>query len=54
MSEINILKECKSDYIVRYYGSYFKNNHLWYNKNILIKINFLSKGSLWNIVLQDL
>ncbi len=27
--EINIMKECKSEYIVRYYGSYLKNNNLW-------------------------
>lgn len=42
MSEINILKECKSDYIVRYYGSYFKNNHLWYYYKLL-KIYFQNK-----------
>ena len=27
--EIQILKECKSDYIVKYYGSYFHSNNLW-------------------------
>lgn len=29
MKEISILKSCKSDYVVRYYGSYYKNNDLW-------------------------
>lgn len=27
--EITILKECRSPYIVTYYGSYFKDNNLW-------------------------
>jgi serine/threonine protein kinase len=27
--EITILKECKSEYIVSYYGSYLKDNKLW-------------------------
>ena len=27
--EIQILKECKSDYIVKYYGSYFHSSNLW-------------------------
>lgn len=26
-----ILKSCYSNYIVRYYGSYFKDNDLWVN-----------------------
>jgi len=29
MKEIEFMKGCKSDYIVRYYGSYFKDNELW-------------------------
>lgn len=29
MKEISILKSCKSEYIVRYYGSYYKDNDLW-------------------------
>ena len=29
IKEISILKSCKSEYIVRYYGSYYKNNDLW-------------------------
>lgn len=29
MKEITILKECNSDYIIRYYGSYYKDGDLW-------------------------
>lgn len=29
MKEISILKSCKSNYIVQYYGSYYKGNNLW-------------------------
>ena len=29
MQEISMLKTCKSEYIVRYYGSYMKSHYLW-------------------------
>ena len=29
MKEITILKECKSDFVIRYYGSYYKEGDLW-------------------------
>lgn len=29
MNEISILKSCRFDYVVRYYGSYYKDNDLW-------------------------
>ena len=29
LKEIAILKSCNSSYIVRYYGSYYKDNDLW-------------------------
>lgn len=29
MKEITILKECRSDFIIRYYGSYYKEGDLW-------------------------
>ena len=29
MKEISILKSCKSEYIVRYYGSYYTDTDLW-------------------------
>jgi hypothetical protein len=29
INEINIMKQCQSEYIVSYFGSYFKDNDLW-------------------------
>ena len=29
IKEINVMNGCDSPSIVRYYGSYFKNDHLW-------------------------
>lgn len=29
MKEIDFMKGCRSPYIVRYYGSYFKDSELW-------------------------
>lgn len=29
MQEISILKSCRSEYVVRYYGSYYKDNDIW-------------------------
>lgn len=29
MKEIDFMKGCRSPFIVRYYGSYFKDNELW-------------------------
>lgn len=29
MNEISILKSCRFDFVVRYYGSYYKDNDLW-------------------------
>ena len=29
LKEIALLKSCNSSYIVRYYGSYYKDNDLW-------------------------
>ena len=34
MKEISILKSCRSDYIVRYYGSYYKDNDLWVGSTV--------------------
>lgn len=31
LNGVIILKSCYSNYIVRYYGSYFKDNDLWVN-----------------------
>lgn len=32
MKEITILKECRNDFIIRYYGSYYKDGDLWVRK----------------------
>jgi serine/threonine protein kinase len=29
IKEIKIMQQCNSEYIVQYYGSYFKNSDLW-------------------------
>jgi serine/threonine protein kinase len=29
LNEIKIMKQCRSPYIISYYGSYFKDNELW-------------------------
>jgi serine/threonine protein kinase len=36
MKEIGILKKCDSDYIVTYYGSYFKDQDLWVSNICII------------------
>lgn len=47
MREISILKGCKSDYVVRYYGSYYKDNDIW----VIGLFWIISNRLLWNIVL---
>lgn len=42
--EIHILKECDSDYIVRYRGSFFKDNRLW------IVMEYCGAGSLCDLM----
>lgn len=29
IKEISIMQQCDSKYVVKYYGSYFKNSDLW-------------------------
>ena len=29
IKEISIMQQCNSPYVVKYYGSYFKNTDLW-------------------------
>lgn len=41
IKEISIMQQCDSPYVVKYYGSYFKNSDLWVRIfKFLIKINF--------------
>lgn len=35
MKEIEFMKGCRSPYIVRYFGSYFKENELWVSNMLL-------------------
>lgn len=42
--EIDILKECKSPYILRYYGCYIKNRDIW------IIIEFCDSGSVLDLM----
>ena len=42
--DISIMKQCVSPYIVRYYGSYFKNTDLW------IVMEYCGAGSVSDIM----
>jgi len=42
--EISILKQCKSPYIVQYYGSYMKDNDLW------LILEYCNPGSVIDII----
>lgn len=42
--EIEILKECKSPYILRYYGCYYKKGEIW------IIIEFCDAGSVYDLM----
>jgi serine/threonine protein kinase len=37
IKEISIMQQCDSPYVVKYYGSYFKNTDLWVS-NILFRV----------------
>lgn len=42
--EIKILKECESEYIVRYFGSYYNKNYLW------LIMEFCAAGSIIDLI----
>lgn len=42
--QIAILRECNDEHIVKYYGSYFKDNNLW------IVMEYCMAGSITDIV----
>jgi len=44
MKEIDFMKSCRSPYIVRYFGSYFKENELW------IVMEYCGAGSVCDIM----
>ena len=35
IKEISIMQQCDSPYVVKYYGSYFKNTDLWVGSDML-------------------
>ncbi|CAI2356936.1 unnamed protein product [Caenorhabditis sp. 36 PRJEB53466] len=44
IKEISIMQQCKSKYVVKYYGSYFKNSDLW------IVMEYCGAGSVSDIM----
>jgi len=40
IKEISIMQQCDSQYIVKYYGSYFKNTDLWVSSLVTVQIRF--------------
>lgn len=61
IKEISIMQQCDSPYVVKYYGSYFKNTDLWVSQYVLCfiipnKLDYLSilillvdcDGVLWS------
>ena len=41
IKEISIMQQCDSPYVVKYYGSYFKNTDLWVCHELLTQIKKL-------------
>lgn len=50
IKEISIMQQCDSPYVVKYYGSYFKNTDLWVSCDIdhHAIIPFNSKSTSFN------
>lgn len=44
IKEISIMQQCDSPYVVKYYGSYFKNTDLW------IVMEYCGAGSVSDII----
>ena len=45
IKEISIMQQCDSPYVVKYYGSYFKNTDLWVSLDVFILLYFVLKMS---------
>lgn len=41
IKEISIMQQCDSKYVVKYYGSYFKNSDLWVILILFVCVWFL-------------
>lgn len=48
MKEITILKECRSDFIIRYYGSYYKDGDLWVSV-VFFFSNAIDRDGIWRL-----
>lgn len=48
MKEITILKECRSDFIIRYYGSYYKDGDLWVSV-VFFFSNAIDCDGIWRL-----
>ena len=64
IKEISIMQQCDSPYVVKYYGSYFKNTDLWvlvisvnhklYTEDIFINVGIDFYRLLWSTVVLAL
>ena len=45
IKEISIMQQCDSPYVVKYYGSYFKNTDLWVSLDVFILLYSVLKMS---------
>lgn len=43
IKEISIMQQCDSPYIVKYYGSYFKNTDLWVSSSFVGSLTVIRK-----------
>lgn len=48
IKEISIMQQCDSPYVVKYYGSYFKNTDLWVNQQIPF---FICQDRIFSIII---
>lgn len=48
IKEISIMQQCDSVFIVKYYGSYFKNTDLWVRIHELLNEIHCSKDTFFN------
>ena len=46
IKEISIMQQCDSPYVVKYYGSYFKNTDLWVSFSEYVHQKPMSKTNL--------
>lgn len=57
IKEITIMQQCDSPYIVKYFGSYFKNSDLWVSFRLFIhlaKLNRVAKINHVDLVVEPI